>query len=98
MSTLRQSRRNAPPPPELHSGDRMTQKEFHRIYQMMPKHFKAELIGGIVYVASPLKRPHATHHTPLSGLFWTYEGHTPGVETGDNATVVLSDESEPQPD
>ncbi len=98
MTMLKQAKPESPPPPELHSGDCMTQPEFHRIYERMPRNFKAELIGGIVYVASPLKRPHATHHTPLSGVLWTYEGHTPGVETGDNATIVLSEKDEPQPD
>jgi hypothetical protein len=45
---------------ELHSGDHMTRAEFHRIYEQTLKNFKAELIGGIVFVASPLKRPHGT--------------------------------------
>ena len=39
------------PTEELHNGDHMTQPEFHRIYQRMPKEFKAELIGGIVYLS-----------------------------------------------
>jgi Uma2 family endonuclease len=83
---------------ELHNGDRMTREEFHRIYEATPEHFKAELIGGIVYVASPLRRPHATNHLPLGSLFFAYEGATPGVESGDNATILLGDEGEPQPD
>jgi Uma2 family endonuclease len=85
-------------PPELHSGDRMTRQEFHRIYERMPKHFKAELIGGIVYVTSPLRRRHGTRHLRLGTIFMLYEGQTPGVEAGDNTTVILSDEDEPQPD
>jgi hypothetical protein len=84
--------------PELHSGDRMTREEFHRIYEQMPKDFRAELIGGIVYVSSPLRRRHAAVHMPLSTLFFAYEGQTPGVESGDNATVLLGEEGEPQPD
>jgi Uma2 family endonuclease len=83
---------------ELHSGDHMTQKEFHRIYARMPEDFKAELVGGIVYVASPLGRPHAKHHTPLGAIFFTYEGNSPGIESGDNATVILDKKNEPQPD
>jgi Uma2 family endonuclease len=85
-------------PPTLESGDRMTRAEFHRIYEQMPKGFKAELIGGIVYVASPLRRRHGTHHVRLATVFGTYEGGTPGVEAGDNTTLILSDEDEPQPD
>lgn len=83
---------------ELHSGDRMTQKEFHRIYQRMPAHFKAELIGGIVYVASPLKRRHGTTHKWINTLLGIYEGHTLGTESGENVTVLLGEEGEPQLD
>lgn len=83
---------------ELHNGDRMTQPEFHRLYEQTPEDFRAELIGGIVYVSSPLKRQHGTNHLPLGTLLFAYEGHTPGVECGDNATVELGEWSEPQPD
>lgn len=83
---------------ELHTGDRMTREEFHSIYEKMPENFKAELIGGVVYVASPLKWRHGTNHLPLGTLFFTYEGNTPGVESGDNATILLGEEGEPQPD
>jgi Uma2 family endonuclease len=84
--------------PELHTGDRMTREEFHRIYEQMPEGFRAELIGGIVYVASPLQLRHGTNHLPLGTLFFTYEGNTPGVESGDNTTILLGEEGEPQPD
>jgi Uma2 family endonuclease len=76
----------------------MTREEFHRIYEKMPEGFKAELIGGIVYVSPPLRLRHGQHHTSLGTVFFAYEGNTPGVQSGDNATVILSDESEPQPD
>jgi Uma2 family endonuclease len=84
--------------PELSSGDEMTQAEFHRIYQRMPEDFKAELIGGIVYVSPPVGKRHGMAHMPLNTLLFTYEVNTPGVETGDNATVILSGRSQPQPD
>jgi Uma2 family endonuclease len=76
----------------------MTQQEFHAAYQRMPDDVKAELIGGIVYVASPLRIPHGTHHPILSSVLVAYQAHTPGVEVADNTTVILGDESEPQPD
>ena len=85
-------------PPQLHSGDRMTRLEFHRIYEQMPEDFKAELVGGIVYVASPLRRRHGTSHPLVSAVLMAYEGRTPGVETGDNTTILLGDDGEPQPD
>ncbi len=83
---------------ELHTGDRMSRQEFHRIYETMPADFKAELIGGIVYVASPLKRQHGTRHLLLGTLFGIYAARTPGVEAADNTTILLGDEGEPQPD
>src|SRR5262245_35923620 len=100
MSTLSlQPTRSRPPdPPPLENGDRLTQAEFHRRYQACPESVKAELIGGIVYMASPLRRPHATHHPELSGVLWLYKGATPGIEVLDNATTILGEESEPQPD
>ncbi len=51
---------------ELQNGDRMTQQEFHRLYEQTPEGFKAELIGGIVYVASPLYPAHGKPHMLLS--------------------------------
>jgi Uma2 family endonuclease len=83
---------------ELPTGDRMTQPEFHRLYEQMPEDFRAELIGGIVYISSPLKWHHGTSHPALSTVFFTYQGHTPGVECGDDTTVQLGEEGEPQPD
>jgi Uma2 family endonuclease len=84
--------------PELHSGDRMTRAEFHRIYEQMPDHVQAELIGGIVYLSSPLKLPHGANHLPLGSVFFHYESRTPGTQAGDNTTILLGDECEPQPD
>lgn len=88
----------AEPPVELHSGDRMGREEFHRLYERTPEGFKAELIGGTVFVASPLKLRHGTSHPLLASLLVAYQARTPGVETGDNVTVLLGDEGEPQPD
>lgn len=83
---------------ELHSGDRMTREEFHRAYTRTPKDFKAELIGGIVFVASPVSLRHGRPHFLLGWILGAYEGKTPGVEGSDNATIFLADDSEPQPD
>lgn len=83
---------------EFHNGDRMTQPEFHRIYSRMPANVEAELIGGIVYMASPLKVRHGNRHLLLGTAFSIYEGNTAGVEASDNATVILGPDGEPQPD
>lgn len=85
-------------PLELHTGDRMTQKEFHAAYERTPEGFKAELIGGIVYVASPLKLRHGNPHLHFGSIFAVYEGATPRVEASDNTTVILGELAEPQPD
>ena len=97
MSAVPKSIRHQPRP-ELHNGDRMTREEFHRIYEQMPEDFRAELIGGIVYVSSPLRRRHGIAHPALTTVLFAYTGHTPGVEVGDNTTVLLGPDGEPQPD
>ena len=92
-----QRRRGADVPP-LVNGDHLKQPEFHRRYEAMPEDFRAELIGGTVYVASPMRNPHGRHTILLAALLGNYEGATPGVEAADGVTVILGDESEPQPD
>ena len=65
----------------------------------MPQVKKAELIEGIVYMASPLRfRSHGKPHAYIMGWLAMYEAATPGVELGDNATVRLDADNEPQPD
>jgi Uma2 family endonuclease len=86
------------PLPLLVNGERMKQPEFHRRYQAYPKHEKWELIGGVVYMASPLRRPHGLYHPELSGVLWLYSHATAGTEVLDNVTTILGEESEPQPD
>src|SRR5262245_10759116 len=100
MSTAA-SRVTPPRPPGvplLENGDRMTQAEFHRRYKACPPHVRAELIGGIVYMTSPLRRSHSSYHPELSGALWLYKNATPGVEVLDNATTILGEEGGPQPD
>jgi len=82
----------------LHNGDRLTQAAFHRSYEAYPEDVKFELIQGTVYMASPLRRAHARWHVQLSRILERYESKTPGVELLDNATTILGEESEPQPD
>ena len=103
MSTISPRRSIDPPPsanglPLLCNGDRMKQPEFHRRYNACPEDVKFELVGGTVYMASPLRLPHGTYHGELSLALWHYKAGTPGVEAADNATVILGAESESQPD
>lgn len=83
---------------ELHNGDCMTQKDFHRLYEQTPEDFRAELIEGIVYVASPLKNRHGTAHVDVACLLRAYGAATPGLEATDAATVIMSELDEVQPD
>ncbi len=82
----------------LHNGDHMSREEFHRLYRQSSEDVEAELIGGVVFMAAATRRKHGTNHLPLGTLFFAYEGHTPGTESGDNTTILLGDEGEPQPD
>ena len=83
----------------LESCDHMTQPEFERRYQAMPHLKKAELIEGVVYVPSPLRfEPHARPHGHLITWLGVYEAFTAGVKMGDNPTVRLDLDNEPQPD
>jgi Uma2 family endonuclease len=85
--------------PLLANGDRMKQPEFHRRYEAYPdKKAIFELIGGTVYMASPLRYQHGTYDRKLGIVFGLYAAATPGVEDAGNATIVLGEESEPQPD
>ncbi len=87
------------PRPTLESGDRLTRAEFERRYQAMPDLKKAELIGGVVYMGSPVRaRQHGQLHSDLMGWLWVYRVATPGVYAADNATVRLDWDNEPQPD
>jgi Uma2 family endonuclease len=85
--------------PPLENGDRLTRAEFERRYEAMPNLKKAELIEGVVYMPSPVRyRRHSHPHTRLVTWLGSYEMDTPGVETGDNGTIRLDLDNEPQPD
>jgi Uma2 family endonuclease len=84
--------------PPLKEGDRLDQKTFHARYEAMPSGTRAELIGGVVYMPSPLKTPHGDTHGDVMYWLKAYQYATPGVRAYDNASNILDDESEPQPD
>lgn len=89
---------NAQPLP-LENGDRLTRPEFERRYHALPHLKKAELIEGVVYLPSPLRfRPHAQPRGHLMTWLGVYAASTPSVDVGDNATVRLDLDNEPQPD
>jgi len=82
----------------LESGDRLKRDEFERRYSERPDIKKAELVEGVVYVASPVRIPeHAEPHAHV--VFWlgSYVARHPECRFADNGTVRLDDENELQP-
>lgn len=84
--------------PPLENGDRLTRIEFERRYETMPHVKKAELIDGVVYMPSPVRILHAEPHADVMTWLGNYRVATPGVRLGDNPTVRLDIDNEPQPD
>src|SRR5688572_30660554 len=85
--------------PPLENGDRLTRPEFERRYEAMPHLKKAELIEGEVHMPSPVRmQHHGEPHADVITWLGTYRSATPGVRFGDNATVRLDLDNEPQPD
>ena len=96
---LERSQRGPLPPPCLESGDRLTRCEFERRYATRPDIKKAELIEGVVYVASPARATsHGGPQSAVHALLGTYAAFTPGILPLDNATVRLDLDNEFQPD
>lgn len=82
----------------LVEGQRLDQPTFHALYEAMPPGTRAELIGEVVWMPSPLGNDHSGCSVDV--LFWLtlYARRTPGVEPLNNATVILDQRNEPQPD
>lgn len=85
--------------PPLENGDRLTRAEFEKRYAATPHIKKAELVEGVVYMAAALRfRKHGRPHAQLLGWLFNYQVATPNTELGDNSTVRLDLDNEPQPD
>lgn len=88
-----------PEAPPLNAGDHLSRAEFERRYQAHPEIKKAELIEGVVYMASPVRfQQHGSPHFDMIGWLSLYRTATPYVLGGDNVTVILDNENEVQPD
>jgi Uma2 family endonuclease len=89
-------------PVALESGDHLTRDEFHRRYLARPDIKKAELIDGVVFVASPVRfDAHAEPHAFIMGWLASYVARHRRVRIADNGTVLLGGpdgEIEVQPD
>jgi hypothetical protein len=93
-----QVRRGATSLPPLENGDRLDQPTFHARYLAMPEEIRAELIGGVVYMSSPVKALHGRPHGLAVGWATVYAASIAGLDLLDNSTSILGHDSEPQPD
>ena len=83
--------------PPLESGDVLDVREFEARYRNM-RGTKAELINGVVFLASPVFRDHSRAHTLLLGWLVAFQSSHPDVEVLTEQSVRLSETSEVQPD
>ncbi|MFL5241436.1 MAG: Uma2 family endonuclease [Gemmataceae bacterium] len=81
----------------LENGEKLSREEFLRRWEAMPQTKFAELIGGFVYMPSPLSRTHGKFDHMISTWLGVYQGATPGCEGASNSTWLMLDDS-PQPD
>lgn len=96
MVTARSS--NAEDYPSLESGDHLTVREFERRYAAMPGLKKAELIEGVVFLASPVSFEHSRGHNTLSTWLGTYVSRHPGISAHNDGSVRLDPDNQLQPD
>ena len=83
--------------PSLETGDNLSRDEFLAIWEQLPDIKFAELIGGIVYMPSPLRKEHARGDRRILAWLGVYEAHTPGCDGGANVTSLIGEDC-PQPD
>src|SRR4051812_26869505 len=98
MSTIDRSPLIPSAPPPLTPGQRLDQESFHARYQAMAPDTRAELIGGIVYMPSPLGSDHGDRNVPTAYWLGHYQRSTPGVRGTINSSTILDETSEVQPD
>ena len=96
MSTAEPTETRTLPP--LVAGQRLDRATFHARYEAMPSGIKFELIGGVVWMASPLLSRHSRPDQMIAGWLIQYQRFTPGLWGGSNQSTILGDDSEPQPD
>jgi Uma2 family endonuclease len=83
--------------PPLAVGDRLSRAEFLLRWGADPEIKCAELIGGIVYLPSPVTVEHGDTEGDLGTWLGVYEAATPATAGGHDTTSFLLDDT-PQPD
>lgn len=84
--------------PPLVAGDFLTRDEFLRRWEALPRLARAELIGGIVYMPSPVSLQHGGTENVVATWLGVYRAATPGCDAASNATWLMGEEAAPQPD
>jgi hypothetical protein len=85
-------------PPSLHEGDHLDTTEFLRRWEAMPDLQFAELIDGVVFMASLVALDHASMVARIVGWLFVYQSHTPGCAAGSDGTWIMGPNDSPQPD
>jgi hypothetical protein len=83
--------------PPLDFGDKLTPEEFLRRWEAHPEIKRAELIGGMVFISSPISIEHGDMEANVGGWVYLYTAATPGTISGNATTTYLLDDV-PQPD
>lgn len=83
--------------PPLRAGDQLTREEFLRRWEANPGIQLAELVGGTVYMPSPVSVEHGDMDGDVGGWLSTYKAATPGTASGRNTTAFMLKDN-PQPD
>lgn len=85
--------------PPLENGDHLGAREFLRRYEAMPGIKKAELIQGIVHMASPVRTDlHGKPDALIQGWLCLYAAFHPETTHATNVTVRLDSDDVAQPD
>jgi len=85
--------------PSLENGDHLSAREFLRRYEAMPEVKKAELIQGIVHIASPVRLDlHGKPDALIQGWLCVYAASHPEATHATNVTVRLDSDDVAQPD
>ena len=83
--------------PPLAAGDKLTREEFLRRWEAHPEIKLAELVGGLVFVPSPLSVEHGDADNDVATWLGVYKAATPGTAAGNDTTTFLLADI-PQPD
>jgi len=84
--------------PPLEAGQLLDRPTFHERYEAMQPETRAELVGGVVYMPSPMSVDRGDTSLIVAGWLDRYRRFTPRIRGAVGATVKLYLKGEPQPD